>query len=107
MIYKNLRSRVSSVSVAKVQYVCVCVCVCWGEGVVYLLSNLFFFLAVSGLSCGMQDLSQCMGSVVVAHGLSCPAACRILAPQAGIKLVSSALQDRFLTTGPPGESPSF
>ena len=38
------------------------------------------------------------GSVVVAHGLSCPMACRDLAGS-GIEPVSSVLQGRFLNTG--------
>ena len=56
MIYKILRSRVSSsVSVAKPSMVCLCVCVCvcvcefWGEGVVYLHSILYFLGSL--LSC--------------------------------------------------------
>ena len=32
-------------------------------------------------------------------------ACRILAPQPGIKLTSSALEGKVSTTGPPGKSP--
>ena len=53
------------------------------------------FLAVHGLSsCGTK------ASVVVAHGLSCPVACRILVPGPGIEPMSSALQSGFLTTGP-------
>ena len=53
-------------------------------------------------------LSACgVGSVVVMHGLRCSAACRILVPQPGIKPVSSALQGRFFTTGPPGTSLFF
>ena len=48
----------------------------------------FFFLVVSGLSCGIQDLSlRRMGSVVVVRGLSCPAACGILIPWPGIRPV--------------------
>ena len=43
---------------------------------------------------------QSTGSVVVVHGLRCPAACGILVP----KLTSPVLQDGFLTTGPPGKS---
>ena len=43
------------------------------------------------------------GSVVVAHGLSCPVACGILVPRPGIEPVSPALQDGFLTTEPPGK----
>ena len=39
-----------------------------------------------------------VGSLVVASGLSCPAACGILVPSRGIEPVSPALQGRFLTT---------
>ena len=49
----------------------------------------------------LQQLRR-MGSVVVAHGLSCPAACGILLDQGSNS--SPALAGRFLTTGPP-ESP--
>lgn len=45
-----------------------------------------------------------MGSVVMAGGPSCPAACGILAPQPRIEPVSSALQDELSITGPPGKS---
>ena len=47
-----------------------------------------------------------MGSVVVAHGLSCSEACGIF-PDWGIKPVSLALQGAFLTTGPPGKPPEL
>ena len=47
---------------------------------------------------------HCSSEVVVAYGLSCPTACEILVPQLGIKPVSTALEGRFLTTGPPGKS---
>ena len=43
----------------------------------------------------------CGISLAVVHRLSCPVACRILVPQPGIELASPALEDRFLTTGPP------
>ena len=60
------------------------------------------FVAARGL------LSSCgMGSVVVARGLSCPAACGILVPRPGIDPAPPALEGRFLTTGPPGKSPSW
>ena len=70
-------------------------------------------MAASGLSCGtwdlrcgMWDLSLwCAGSVVVAHGLSCPAARGILVPQPGIEPATPALEGGFLTIGPPGKSP--
>ena len=45
------------------------------------------------------------GSVVVAYGLSHPVACWIPGP--GIESESLALKGRFLTTGPPGKSPSY
>ena len=44
------------------------------------------------------------GSAVTVLGLSCSAACGILVPHPRIKLMSPALQGRFLTTGPPGKS---
>ena len=37
-------------------------------------------------------------SLVVVHGLSCPAAGRILVPRPGIELTSPALEGGFLTT---------
>ena len=37
------------------------------------------------------------------RGLSCPLACGILVPVAGIEAVSPVLGGRFLTTGPPNE----
>ena len=46
-----------------------------------------------------------MGSVVAACGLSCSVASGILVPQPVIEHESPALQDEFLTTGPPGKSP--
>ena len=68
------------------------------------------------MACGL--LSSCgprgpehMGSVVVAcvlsscgAGLSCPTACGILVPRPGIEPTSPALEGRFLTTGPRGNS---
>ena len=44
----------------------------------------------------------CTDSLV---GFSYPAACGILVSQPGIDSASPALEDRFLTTGPPGKSP--
>ena len=44
---------------------------------------------------------QSTDSVVVAHGLSCSAACGILVRGPGIEPMSPALQGGFLTTGPP------
>ena len=45
------------------------------------------------------------GSVVAALGFSCPAACGSLVPGPGIEPTSPALEGRFLTTGPRGNSP--
>ena len=53
-------------------------------------------------SCSLSALRG--GSVVVTHGLSCPAACGIPVPRLGIEPMSPALAGRFLTTGPPGKS---
>ena len=46
----------------------------------------------------------CMGSVVAACGISCPADCGISVSLPGTEPTSPALQGRFLTTGPPGKS---
>ena len=54
-------------------------------------------------SCGPGAL-QPMGSVVMAHRLSCPMACGILVPQSEFEPESPALEERFLTTGPPRKS---
>ena len=71
-------------------------------------------MAALCLSCGMWDFllqrtgSSCWHagfSLVAAHRLSCPTACRILVPCPGIEPMSPALEGRFLTTGPPGKSP--
>ena len=55
------------------------------------------------LHCGGRA-PECMCSVVVALGLSCPEICGILVPQPGMKPMSPALEGRILTTGPPGKS---
>ena len=61
---------------------------------------------VGSVVCGMWVLYlRHMSSVVVAHGLSCPATCGILVPRPGIEPASPAWEDRFFTTGPPGKSP--
>ena len=68
------------------------------------------YLALSGVSCIMQDLSlQRAQSLVVACRLCCSMAYRILAPQprktltpqTRIEPTSPALQGGFLATGPP------
>ena len=66
------------------------------------------YLAASGLTCVMRDLLLGhMDFIVAVLRLSCPAACGILVPQLGIEPASEAPQDKFLTTGPPGESLHF
>ena len=70
----------------------------------------FIYLAVLGLGCSTWDLHCIIGDLsfwgmnclVVAYGLSCSVACRILVPQLGIKPASPVLQGGFLTTRPPG-----
>ena len=75
---------------------------------IYLTVIVLIYLAVSGLSCGMQNLSLwCSGSAVEAQRLICPTTCGILVPQSGIKPESPALEGRFLTTGPSRKSQYF
>ena len=65
------------------------------------------FVAARGLlsSCGAWALSlRHASSVVVARGLSCPAACGILVCPPGMEPTSPALEGGFFTTGPPGKS---
>ena len=47
--------------------------------------------------------SKAHGFIVAAHGISCSVACGLLVPELEFELMSFALQDRFLTTGPPGK----
>ena len=54
-----------------------------------------------GLSCCGAWVLGWQGSVVVAHWLSCPLACGILVPRAGMEPSSPALAGGFLTAGPP------
>ena len=71
------------------------------------------FLALSGLSCSIQDF-RCgiysslqlrhLGPKVAVHRLSCPWHMVSIGPQPGIEHASPALEDEFLTTGPPGKS---
>ena len=71
------------------------------------------------LHCSMQAFSSCRtwalecagfsghntpASVIVAHGLSCPAAHGILGVWSGIEPPPPALKGGFLTTRPPGKS---
>ena len=57
------------------------------------------FVATHGLCIVARGLS-----FAVAHRLSCSLACGILVPQRGIEFTCSALEGKFLTTGPPGKS---
>ena len=50
---------------------------------------------------------QYMGPLVEAYGLSYPETCGISVPQPGIKPESPALEDGFLTTGMQGNSSGF
>ena len=43
-------------------------------------------------------MAHLLASLVVVHGLSCPAAGMILVPRPGIELTSPALEGGFLTT---------
>ena len=98
---------------------------------IYLFIHIYFwlcwvFVSVRGLSlvvasgghsssrCGDLSLSwplllrgtgsRCAGSVAVAQGPSCSAACGDL-PRPGPEPVSPALAGRFSTTAPPGKPP--
>ena len=51
--------------------------------------------------------SGCRLPSVALHRFSCPEACGILVSWPGIKPESPALEDGFLTTGPPGKSPNL
>ena len=69
-----------------------------------LVATRGIFIVLHGLlsSCGPWALEP-TGSVVMAtkYGLSCPMACGILGPRSEIEPESPALEERFLTTGPP------
>lgn len=53
-----------------------------------------------------QSSLGAQASLVAAHSLSFPMACGMLVPSPGIKPTSPALGNRFLTTAPPGKSPT-
>ena len=84
------------------------------QGCLFLKKQIFMYLVICCIGSqfyhtrsfvAAHRFSSCdASSVVVALGISCSSACGILVPQPGIKPVSPALQDRFLTTGPPGKS---
>ena len=63
-------------------------------------------LRCTGFSCCGAGTLESPSSVVAAHRLSCPAACRIPVPQAGIEATSPALEGRLPITEPPGKSQS-
>ena len=66
------------------------------------MQNLLLQRVLSSCVAGLQSM---WASVLAAPGLSSSEACGILAPRPRIEPVASALQGRFLTTGPPGMSP--
>ena len=77
--------------------------------VVYCLFVLFvcFYFGCAGSLLRCSTRALCCGawaSLVVAGGLSCPAACEILVPRPRIKPACPALEGGFLPTGPPGKS---
>ena len=59
----------------------------------------------TGFSCCLAQTLGVWASVVVAHGVSCPAAYGILVSGSGIKATSPALAGGFSTNGPLGEAP--
>ena len=73
----------------------------------YFLFSLFkkiYQFGYTVFSCVTQDLSLLWaGSLAVAWGLSCCAACGSLVSQPRIEPTSPALQAAFLTTGPAGK----
>ena len=70
-----------------------------------IICYMFVYLAALGLSCVVWGillwLTDCLWCCVQG---SCPLACGVFVPGSGIEPMSSALQGRFLTTGPPGKS---
>ena len=76
----------------------------WNMVVTYHNSHLFFLKKYLFILL-LWVLSWYMGSFVGACRLSCSMAFEILVPQPRIEPVSPVLEDRFLTTGPPGKSP--
>ena len=93
-------------------YVCMYIWLCW---VFVSVRGLSLVVASGGHSsswCAGLSSSQPLllrstasrrtGSVIVAHGPSCSAACRDL-PRPGFEPASPALAGRFSTTAPPGK----
>ena len=71
---------------------------CYVKDNIFLVAALGIFIAADEVSSCAWAL-DCMGSVVVAWGLSCPAACGILVLQPGIEPRAPASQGGFFTTG--------
>ena len=78
--------------------------VCWLSFFVCLF---YYYLVVSGLSCGTRIFVAARGLFLVARRLICPAAFGILVPPPGIQPASPALEAGFFTTGPPAKSLAF
>ena len=77
------------------------------EDILFVLVRGFtlgWLLLLQSMGSGLAGFSSCStGSVVVAHGLRCSAACGIL-PRPSIEPMSPTLACKFLTTRPPGKS---
>ena len=68
----------------------------------FFFNFIYLVLAALGFSCSRLALCfDTLASLAAALGLSCPGACGILVPHSGIEPTSTALEGRFLTTGPP------
>ena len=74
--------------------------------IIYLFGCAGSLLQCTGFSCCGAGTLERASSAVAAHGLSCPAACRIPVPQAGIKATSPELKGGLPATEPPGKSQS-
>ena len=69
---------------------------------------MYLFLATLGLQYCTWAFSSCSARASLCGGFSCGALALLpygmwVLPRPGIKPVSPALQDRFLTNGPPGK----
>ena len=92
--------------------VCLNLLQCFYFFIFYILLR-WVFIVVHGTSlvvnhglcrvCVFTDCST-QTSLFAVCRFGCPVACGILVPQPGIEPASPALEDRFLTTGPPGKS---
>ena len=77
------------------------------HNVIWQTRSLFIYLDSWVLAVACRLFSRCSvwASLVEAQGLSCLTTHGIFAPRPGIKPVSPALESRYITTGPPEESP--